>query len=530
MRHDAACRAQLILAVAWLLGRAWVVGGPSQAEAPPHQARRFAIVVTKETVQNAGWKGVVEALREKHSAEVFHPGEGGLEGLKEKLGAFRPHYVCFVMRPEELAREARARLRSNRGRAIELPLCGIEYHRMGELIRSLDPDPYYDAIWAVLTAASPQDALRVVGAKPLVVRRHLSHITSGWLEWFESGVSFDETKKGRKYVKVPGKPPVETRGPDDTTAEFIRELNSGTVDMVSTSGHATEGDWQMGFTYRNGQLVTASRIARLAERVRENYRKLLEGSASLGKLFGVDTAGRVLPVLSRNPKVYYSPGNCRIARVAGRDCMVLGWIHHGAMQFFGHVGLQTRSCYAWGVAEYFLALQGRFTFAEAVWANQQALRWELTRPGQRLPREKYLCCRDETCLPAQGKLFWETTVLYGDPAWEARVKRVTDPLYEQTLRTEGTAQGQLRVIFEAKMLRASRPSRPAVFILERPLGSVVRVVEGPSDLVVADDFALVPFWQPGAPSPKVGQRYRAVVVVQRASPKSDNARHREKNQ
>jgi len=80
------------------------------------------------------------------------------------------------------------------------------------------------------------------------------------------------------------------------------------------------------------------------------------------------------------------------------------------------------------------------------------------------------------------------------------------------------------------MLRASRPSRPAVFILERPLGSVVRVVEGPSDLVVADDFALVPFWQPGAPSPKVGQRYRAVVVVQRASPKSDNARHREKNQ
>ena len=291
MRHDAACRAQLILAVAWLLGRAWVVARAAQAEAPPHQARRFAIVVTKETLQNAGWKGVVEALREKHSAEVFHPGEGGLEGLREKLGAFRPHYVCFVMRPEELAREARARLRTNRGRAIELPLCGIEYHRMGVLIRSLDPDPYYDAIWAVLTAASPQDALRVVGAKPLVVRRHLSHITSGWLEWFESGVSFDETKKGRKYVKTPGKPPVETRGPDDTTAEFIRELNSGTVDMVSTSGHATEGDWQMGYTYRNGQLVTASRIARLAERIRENYRKLLEGSAPLGKLFGVDTAG-----------------------------------------------------------------------------------------------------------------------------------------------------------------------------------------------------------------------------------------------
>jgi len=306
----------------------------SAAETPP----RYAIVAEDRTAEDPGWKNVIAALEKKRHARLFPWKVNDTEALRKQLAAFRPHYVCFVARPQELDREARARLRSNRGRAIELPLCGIQYHRMDELIRSLDPDPYYDAIWAVLTAASPKDALRVVGAKPLVVRRHLSHITSGWLEWFESGVSFDETKKGRKYVKVPGKPPVETRGPDDTTAEFIRELNSGTVDMVSTSGHATEGDWQMGYTYRNGQLVTASRIARLAERVRENYRKLLEGSASLGKLFGVDTAGRVLPVLSRNPKVYYSPGNCRIARVAGKDCMVLGWIHHGAMQFFGHVG------------------------------------------------------------------------------------------------------------------------------------------------------------------------------------------------
>ena len=52
--------------------------------------------------------------------------------------------------------------------------------------------------------------------------------------------------------------------------------------------------------------------------------------------------------------------------------MAIAWIHSGAMQFFGHVGLQTRSCYAWGVAEYFLALLGRFTFAEAVWLNQQS--------------------------------------------------------------------------------------------------------------------------------------------------------------
>lgn len=492
-----------------------LLAATSPAAGEPASASRYAIVVEKQTARDKNWAKVVEALRDKHSAEVFVWKVNDAESLRKQLAGFAPRYVCFVARPEELARQAKARLRSNDGRSIELPLCGIQYHRIGVLMRTLDRDPYDDAIWAVLTAASPEDAMRVVEAKPLVVRRGLSHITSGWLEWLESGVSFDEGKKGRKYVKEPRKPPREARGPDDTTAEFVRELNSGKADMVSTSGHATEGDWQMGFSYRNGQLVTVSRIRSLSRRVQDNYQKLLEGSPRLGKLFGVDTKGSVLPVLCDNPKVYYSPGNCRIANVSGLDCMVLDWIHHGAMQFFGHVGLQTRSCYAWGVAEYFLALQGRFTFAEAGWLNQQALRWELTqvKTGQ---RNKYLCCADRTCLPAHGKLFWETVVLYGDPAWEARLEPATQPLYDQSIRTEKLPEGKLRVTFEVEMLRARRPSRPAAFLLHEPLGTSLEVLEGPEHLVVADNFALIPFWPPGKPTPNEGQVFKATVLVRPA--------------
>jgi len=520
LKPDVIRRAWLVLAFVCLLGRAGTGGSSLPADAAQREGRGFAVVVAKETSEDAGWKAVVEALREKHSAEIFRPGEGGLGGLREKLAAFRPRHVCFVARPEELAREAKARARTRDGRPLELPLCGIAYRDMAVLMASLDDDPYDDALWAVVTGATPQDALRVIWASPLAVRRGLSHVVSGWLEWLESGVSFNECKKAQMWSKQPGRPPEEGVGPDDTTRAFVEELSSGEVDMVSTSGHATEHDWQLGFSYRNGQLATPTRIARLPEAARANYQALLKAKAPRGEpavahLLGVDTSNQVFEVLAANPKVYFSPGNCRIARVDGKDCMALAWIHHGAMQFFGHVGLQTRSCYAWGVAEYFLALQGRFTFAQAVWLNQQALRWELSQMSDQERKQKYLCCRNDMPLPAEGKLFWETTVLYGDPAWEARVKPVTEPLYDQDVRARELSPGEVELTFTAKMLRPHLPSRPAAFLLELGPPSQVEVKEGPRNLVLTENFALLPFWTAGEPAPEPGREYKAVVVVKR---------------
>jgi len=481
-------------------------------------SRRYAIVVEKKTVEDAGWKGVVRALQKKHSARIFYRDRGSAKGLREKLGAFRPYYVCFVARPDELAREGKVRVKSRGGRVLALPLCGTYYHHAGTLMRSLDDDPYDDAMWAVLTGATPRDAVRVVSAKPLAVRRGLSHVGSGWLEWLESGVSFNEGKKGQKWVKDPRKPPKESRGPDDTTKQFVGELNRGKTDMVSSSGHATEHDWQLGFSYRNGQIITSSRIQRLPKAARDNYEKLRETRTSLGarfvgSLLGVDASNEVYEIRTDNPKIYYSPGNCRIARVGGQDCMALAWIHHGAMQFFGHVGVQRRSCYAWGVAEYFLALQGRFSFAESVWLNQQALRWQVSQMDEQDKKRKYICCRDELCVPVHGRFFWQTTVLYGDPAWQARVERVTKPLYDQRMHARKLQDGRMELTFTVTMRRARLPSRPAAFLVESAAGSPVEVKEGPRNLVVADNFALVPFWKAGEPAPQVGRKYKAVVVV-----------------
>jgi len=117
----------------------------------------------------------------------------------------------------------------------------------------------------------------------------------------------------------------------------------------------------------------------------------------------------------------------------------------------------------------------------------------------------------------QGKVFWLTTVLYGDPAWPARVKAVTDPLYEQSLVSRAIGTGQTELTFTVTMRRAERPSRPAAFLLDGEPVSLVSVREGPTSLVVGDGFALVPFWAADGPAPKVGAEYTATAVVARAA-------------
>ncbi|MBI4584332.1 MAG: hypothetical protein HY717_09955 [Planctomycetes bacterium] len=99
----------------------------------PREVRRYAIVVEEKTLQEPGWKEVVKALEKKRSAQVFkcqvfkwEP--GGVDGLRSQLGPWRPHYVCFVARPEELARETKAQIQGSDGAAHEVPLCGGYYH------------------------------------------------------------------------------------------------------------------------------------------------------------------------------------------------------------------------------------------------------------------------------------------------------------------------------------------------------------------------------------------------------------------
>jgi hypothetical protein len=345
----------------------------------------YAIVVSQETAASE-WKAVVDNLQLKYPKARVYTYVTSIEEVKPALQANFPNYVCFVNRPP-------------------VPDTFIR-DQVIPFMRTLDEDPYEDAIWTVLTGYDLQDALRIANAAPLVISRGVSHAGSGWLNWFESGVSWSEGVQFDKYVKEPGALVTKVTGPADTTEEMSQEVNTDTDQCISTSGHASEHNWVMGYTYTSGTMFSKA-----------------------GQVTARDAHGKEYPITTSNPKIYYSPGNCLIARQVDMDSMSLAWIHSGVNAFFGHVDTQTRDCVAWEVAKFFFALQDRYTFAEAVYLARQAA---MAHPHG-WPR----------CLGI--------TLLYGDPAWNVRMKPSTDALYAQNLSVRSKGNNVYEFTFSFKM-------------------------------------------------------------------------------
>ena len=427
----------------------------------PLPRESYAIVVSRETLRDAGWRGAVNALRSKYEGRVFPYDYPDLWSVQDAVAAYAPRYLCLVARPSE----------ATRGFVKD----------SAAFARTLDDDPYEDAIWAILTGFDAADALRIATARPLEVSRGISHVGSGWLEWLDEGVSWNEGVKNTKYVKVAGENLREVAGPDDTTHEMVAELNTGRYDVMSSSGHATEHDWHLGYSYPDGTFVSRQ-----------------------GKLVGVACNGLEEGIVSPNPKVYYSPGNCLIAHAADMDSMVPAWIHSGgANQFFGHVTVQYRTCWAWEVAGYFFNLQGRFSFAESVFFFHQDVIARLEEGPDAETRSLLTSDRD-------------ATVLYGDPAWQARVKSCTEPLYEQALAIEELGDGKVRIDFTVKALRECAPAEPAATFLPIRLKDLSVSRTDAAGVIGADDFILMRLVKEGEKPLKPGET-RSVSILARRS-------------
>ena len=351
-------------------------------------SRPYAVVVDENTLEHPKWGQVVEALKEKYNAKVFVAHYPEVGTVRKALNEYMPWYVCFVAQPEQATREM---------------ITAAAY-----TMTWLDDDPYEDAIWAVLTGFVAEDALRIINAEPLVVRKELSNMGDAWLDWLEEGISFSSA--GNKFVKNSDGVKQQLEGPKEITPEFIEVLNQDDCDIIMTAAHATEHFFYLGTpdTASDGYITHNEK----------------------GDIYGIDTLGKVHRVNAKKPKIYYSPGNCRIGHIDGQSCLSLAWIHNGVNAFFGHMYFQDRLCYAWAIAEYFMALQGQYTFAEATYANWLALRFSVDEQ-----LEAYPCCT------------WSSkgTVLYGDPAWDARVKQITMPAYTQDLDIEYLADDRIKI-------------------------------------------------------------------------------------
>jgi len=401
----------------------------------------YAVIVSRSTSDQAEWRRVVDALVERHRAEVIMH-EGDVNATLSELRAVFPRYTCFVATPEEAGRDFVAAV-----------------HR---LTRRLDDDPYTDTFWGILTGYTPEAALAIARHdRPLVVRK-VAGGTRFAMECCEQGLWYDELVKNKLVRKQPGEKPEQLHGPDDTTQAMVEVLNQYQPDLFITSGHATERDWQLGYRYRNGQFRCQD-----------------------GRLFGLDTQGQRHPIDSPNPKVYMPVGNCLMGHIDGRQCMALAWMNSaGVKQMLGYTVPTWFGYGGWGCLNYFLEQPGRYTFTEAFFANQHALIYRLNTADNHHAR--------------RGLEFDSIVVaFYGDPAWSARMAR-QELAFEQSL--EASADG--RYTFEVRGKDADsfgpidtngsqRQPRPLVAFFERRLTDI-EIVEGTElNPVIADDFLLV---------------------------------------
>jgi zinc protease len=449
------------------------------AAGPLPLAGGYTVVVSKETAADPSWNAVVQALVVKYQAgTVVYSGD--VRGCLEPLAAAAPRYVCFVARPE------------GSGRAFVVAV--------SRLTRELDADPYTDALWGILTGYTAADALRLAQrSEPLLVRRAAAG-TSIDLGRFVEGVWYSEGDAGVHWEKAPGGAPERRLGPQDSTAALVRVFNEFRPDLFLTSGHATESDWQIGYSYKNGQF-----------RCRD------------GGIYGIDLQGQTFPVQSPNPKVYLPLGNCLMGHIRDRESMALAFMASaGVHQMAGYVVSTWFGYGGWGIGDLFIDQPGRFSLAEAFLANGHALVHQLrTRfPGKSpdLDLASYGIEKDPQCLEriAGGLgyagwndairdhvgLLWDrdTVAFYGDPAWEARLAP-GDLAWEQSLEERDGVW-----TFAVTGRREATPKRPPVALFPRRLQDIEVTAGQEFEPLVADDFILLPGLRQIAP----GATYKVV--------------------
>ena len=369
-------------------------------------AQTYAIVVSESTVSDPAWNEVVETLASKHTAASRTiqciTWKTNVEESLDSLRKTFPKWICFVATPTEAT--------------------GGFVRRVHRMTRTLDDDPYTDSYWGILTGYSAESALRIAKqSEPLVIRRAASG-TSFALQRCEEGVWYSETTQNEIATKDRGAEPVVTQdGPDDTTRVLAESLT--TADLFITSGHATQRDWQIGFTYRNGQFRCKD-----------------------GRLYGLNTANEEIPIEAPNPKVYLAIGNCLMGDIDGPDAMALAWLNNaGVDQMVGYTVPTWYGYGGWGILDYFIEQPGRFSLTESFYANNQAIiyRLETYFPGLleqlrqaeqsaertgdgrislQIPLHETAKSAGLTPQDGVGLLYdLETVAFYGDPAWDARL-------------------------------------------------------------------------------------------------------------
>jgi hypothetical protein len=432
----------------------------------------YVVVVSKATQSDSEWSKVVEELVAKHQATVVVYDKHVSESLPALRESF-PRYACFVATSAEAGQQMVA-----------------DVHR---LTRKLDDDPYADVFWGILTGYDAANALAIAKERePLVIKRVASG-TELAMDRVTEGVWYCELEQNRMVRKTTDGEAKQSTGPSDTTQALAATLTEYKADLFVTSGHATERNWQIGFRYRNGEFQSKG-----------------------GELFGVDTKGNKIPIVSPNPKVYLPIGNCLMGHIDSPDAMALAFMNSaGVRQMMGYTVPTWYGYAGWGCLDYFVEQPGRYTFVESFFANQYALIDRLetnftdiarldTQPGSMPPRKFTL---SDTARKARlsyndglGLLHDRDVVaLYGDPAWSAKLAP-GKLSYDQTLTevAEGVFALEIKPLLGDKSFEpvnrngAERGWRPIVHFFPNRLKNIEVISGKELSPVITDNFVLIP--------------------------------------
>ncbi len=408
----------------------------------------YAIVISRATQADPAWAQVVAALHLRHPQAKIITYDNQVEEALPALSALMPRYSAFVATPAEAERKFVA--------------------DVSRLARHLNADPYTDTCWGIVTGFDGANALEMAKCPGLTLNV-VSGNTAFETRCVQSGLWFDELKAGLQVEVKPNGSVERRQGERDSTAGVVHGIEN--ADLIIASSHGSERSWQLGHVYRNGFILSKN-----------------------GELFGKDSNGKILPITGGREKAWLPVGNCLVGHIDGPDAFALAMMKSGKVRAGAAYTVPTWYGYAgWGLLDYFVEQPGRYTYAEAVWANRLALE-------QRLYGTPELTEQD------RAGLLYDRDVLafYGDPAAQV----VMPPkwrAYEQKLE-EKTANGKtvwtLTITGNAgadsfatvNTNGSQRGGRPIVAFLPKAVDPAkVKIVEGAEfKPVVGAGWVLVP--------------------------------------
>ncbi len=424
------------------------------AEAAAPSGETYAIVCSAAVWKDAAWRSVVEQLAGKHGkggqfdsvrCVVLNgsPKEADAAFIADFLRMTGARHAAFVLRPEELGREAVAVL-----------------HRA---TRRVDDDPYGDCMWGIITGATPQDALRVAMAEKTLTIKRLLGTTNVNSAPFEHSCCITDWTNAPVLEQSGYTKPSTREFPAEAGRErlFAEQLETQRPQLLVTSSHATQFNLEMPFG--KGLVFPAKgRFHLLTAAQMRGFGQPL-GTAMAGNTQGLEALaeGAQAPAIAPDgePRVWLAAGNCLIgnAQYSAGSMVVTALSAYTCNQMVGYTVPSWYGKGGWGTLSLFFDNAEGTSLAEAWYLNNQFILHETLNVSPELlncefnddelssaffrqmaPVLQQLGLSSAQAQNALGLVHDRDVVaFYGDPAWRACIDNSHSP---RPLRVEWTGE------------------------------------------------------------------------------------------